>query len=213
VERRDAFQDLMTLIQQAAIVGDLPTIEKLTRIANALRPNPSQDVSARIQPNQPGGTHSVHGNGGDAKTVGVSLVASNGSRKARGKSARAEWLSQCAKSGILLAHLRGRIYETSKRARVGIAYASEQAERPDKWWLGLRDEPYSVIVLLCQDGNGKLLDFVIPIQTLSPFWKVFSRHGGQVEFHVERAGSNYALRVPGGRSVPMNSFLAEYKSL
>jgi len=109
--------------------------------------------------------------------------------------------------------LRGRIYETSKRARVGIAYASEQAERPDKWWLGLRDEPYSVIVLLCQDGNGKLLDFVIPIQTLSPFWKVFSRHGGQVEFHVERAGSNYALRVPGGRSVPMNSFLAEYKSL
>lgn len=207
--QRDAFQDLMTLIQQAAIVGDLPTIEKLTRIAGALKPKPSQDAP----PNQTVGNQSGHSNTGLAKTVSVSSVSSNGSRKARGKSARAEWLSQLAKSGILLAQMEGRIYETTKRARVGIAYASEQADRPDKWWLGLRDEAYSVVVLLCQDGNGKLLDFVIPIQALSPFWKIFSRHGGQVEFHVERTGPNFALRVPGGRAVPMNSFLAEHKSL
>ena len=206
--QRGAFQDLMTLIQQSAVAGDLPTIEKLARIAGALTPNPSQDAS----PNQTG-KQSVHSNTGVARTVGVSSVSSNGSRKARGKSARAGWLSQRAKSGILLAQVEGRIYETAKRARVGIAYASEQVHRPDKWWLGLRDEVYSVVVLLCQDGNGRLLDFVIPIQTLSPFWGIFSRHGGQVEFHVERTGPNYALRVPGGRAIPMNSLLAEYKSL
>jgi hypothetical protein len=96
---------------------------------------------------------------------------------------------------------------------VGVAYASEHADRPDKWWLGLRDEPYSVIVLLCEDQKGKVLDFVIPSQTFSPFWKSFSRHGGQVEFHVERTGSNHALRVPGGSSVPINSSLGDYKPL
>jgi hypothetical protein len=207
--QRGAFQDLMTLIEQAAVAGDLSTIEKLTRIAGALTPNPNQDAS----PNQTSGKQSVHSNTGVARTVGVSSLSNNGSRKARGKLARAEWLSQRAKSGILLAQVEGRIYETAKRARVGIAYASEQAHRPDKWWLGLRDEAYSVVVLLCQDGNGKLLDFVIPIQTLSPFWKVFSRHGGQVEFHVERTGPNYELRVPGGGAVLMNSLLGEYKSL
>jgi hypothetical protein len=208
--QHDAFEDLMSLIQQAAVLGDLPTIEKLTRIAGALKPKPSQDAPS----SQTVGKQPVYSNAVVAKTVGgVSSVSTQSSRKARGKSARAEWLSQRAKSGVLLTQVEGRVYETAKRARVGIAYAGEQANRPDKWWLGLRDQAYSVIVLLCRDGNGKLLDFVVPSQTLSPFWRIFSRHGGSVEFHLERTGPNYALRVPGGRSVPMNSFLAEYKSI
>jgi hypothetical protein len=211
MQQRDAFRDLMSLIEQAALVGDLPTIEKLASIANALKRTSTNQGG--IPPDEVGRKQPLPVNSGTTKTVVVPRSSAHASRKARGKAARAGWLLQVAKSSVLLTHLGGRIYETSKRERVGIAYASEQANRPDKWWLGLRDEPYSVIVLLCRDGDGNLLDFVIPFQTLSAFWSVFSRHGGQVEFHVERTGSNCALRVPGGRSVPINSLLAQYKPL
>jgi hypothetical protein len=138
----------------------------------------SDDVSASTQAPRP---------------QGPSSTADLPSRKARGKASRDEYLRRLLAKGINLSRLTGRTFQTSSGKRVGIAYASEVVA--NKWWMGLPDEQYDVVILLCETSSGETLDFVLPPNFVKCVWGRFylERDHGQREWHVERSGPNYEL--------------------
>jgi hypothetical protein len=115
------------------------------------------------------------------------------SRKARGKASRDEYLRRLLAKGINLSRLKGRTFQTSSGKRVGIAYASEVLA--NKWWMGLPDEQYDVVILLCETSSGETLDFVLPPNFVHRVWSrlTFSKEQRQREWHVVRSGPNYEL--------------------
>lgn len=135
----------------------------------------------------------------------------SGVAREEGFSARKTFLDAGASRGYRLM-ARGRtIFETPRGRKVAILFANEQ--RPDRWFLGMSDEKYDVVVLLCQDGAGALFDFVLPWEFLEKFWRAFSRSGGQVKFNVSRSGGNWSLLIPGQKSQPIHDFLRVYGAL
>jgi hypothetical protein len=220
----DVLEELLTLIGEAARSGNVARIEKLTQAAKALTAK-SQNTDFAAGTSAAAPTAEDTSNGIFSKlrqkyhipaqppAASGAPANSRSTRKARGKATREDWLSARRHDGILLSHVRGRLYENAKRARVGIASATELLRFPDKWWLGLPDGQYEVIVLLCKDSAGTVLDFVIPWKFLDPIWISFSRSSRQVEFHVERRGSKYVLPIPGQQPQAIDHFMSNYGDL
>jgi hypothetical protein len=82
-----------------------------------------------------------------------------------------------------------------------------ESVKPDFWFLGLADEHFDLVVLLCETASGQTLEFVIPPQVVKEIWSLLSRSPGQVKFHVSRSGPTYELRIPGGSMRPINEYL------
>lgn len=132
------------------------------------------------------------------------------SKNARGKLRRAEYIRKLEENGIRLSHTKGRIYETASGRLVGIAYASEVIAQ--KWWMGLLDETYDVLVLLCESRSGEVIDFVLPPSFVRKVWPLLSRNGKQREMHVQRSGVNYELE-PGKGLEKINRYRSNIKEL
>jgi len=142
--------------------------------------------------------------------TGTQLKLGPSSKKARSEMTRRSWIQGCK---LPLRQVKHRLYQTPSGSSVGIAYASEnQDKRPDKWWLGLPDQRYDVVVLLCEKADGTLLDFVLPRSFLGPAWPSLTRSGGQVEFHVEQSGATFNFRTPNGW-LPVTSYLGSHSVL
>lgn len=131
--------------------------------------------------------------------------------KEEGFMARESFLDAGADRGYRLIPLGKTVFETNKGHKVAIPFANEQ--RPDRWFLGISDEKYDVVVLLCQGKDGDLLDFIVPRDFLEKFWRAFSRSGGQVKLNVSRHGKIWYLVVPGYEPQTIGSFLRNYGPL
>jgi hypothetical protein len=60
--------------------------------------------------------------------------------------------------------------------------------------MGLPDERYDVVILLCATSSGETLDIVLPPNFVNRVWGGFSvSEKGQREWHVKRSGPNYEL--------------------
>jgi hypothetical protein len=132
------------------------------------------------------------------------------SNKARGNRLREEWLQNAMNRGVRLHHVKGVVYETESGKRVGIPSASEVLL--NKWWLGLPDERFDFVVLLCQPKAGELLDFVLPSELVAKVWPLLSRHGDHKKIHVEQSGINYKLE-PGAGFFPIKEYLSRFEVL
>jgi hypothetical protein len=113
------------------------------------------------------------------------------SRKARGKISRDSYLRGLLSKGIHLTRLKGRAFRTSSGKHVGIAYAGER--QANKWWMGLPDDHYDVVVFLCETSSGETLDFVLPPDFVNCVWGRLTLSNKQKEWHIERSGPNYEL--------------------
>jgi hypothetical protein len=96
-------------------------------------------------------------------------------------------------------------FKTKSSRIVGVPYAREQS---DKWFLGLAEGEYDIVVLLCETESKEILDFILPPILVKKIWNVLTRSGGQVKFHVEKNGQNYMMRLPGGTVEPINNCLS-----
>lgn len=131
--------------------------------------------------------------------------------KEEGFMAREIFLDAGVDRGYRLIPLGKTVFETNKGNKVAIPFANEQ--RPDRWFLGISDERYDVVVLLCQEKDGNLFDFIVPRDFLEKFWRAFSRSGGQVKLNVSRHGKIWHLIVPGFEPQSIGSFLGNYRPL
>lgn len=129
------------------------------------------------------------------------------SRRERGNELREELARRHA-----LTPEKGVIYRTRSDSRVGIVTATEDPKN-HTWFLGIPDTQFDSVVLRCQRTDGKVLDFVLPMTSMSGVWSRLSRSGGQVKFNVKRRNGTYQLQVPGGSPLDIDRFLGQYDAL
>jgi hypothetical protein len=123
----------------------------------------------------------------------------------RGNNARKRYLEALAKKGIHLQPIGKKKFRTKSGLIVGFPYAHEKA---DKWFLGLAEGKYDIVVLLSETESMEILDFVLPPVLVNKIWNVLTRSGGQVKLHVEKNGQNYVLPLPGNKFESINSHLS-----
>ena len=129
------------------------------------------------------------------------------SRRERGNELREE----LAKKHALIPE-KGVIYRTRSDSRVGIVTATEDPEK-HTWFLGIPDTQFDSVVLRCQQTDGEVLDFVLPMTSMSGVWSRLSRSGGQVKFNVKGRDGTYQLQVPGASPLDIRPFLGQYAAL
>ena len=216
---------VMRLIAEAVLAGDSIGVEDGKILAHALGilPHLDSDLNPRSsKPLQqiPVKDKAVSASEVDAveRAIDVNRVVPAGGQSANGMSKRKEarergrlakqsFFSTLSENGIRITHVRNREYRTSKGKVLAIAFATEDS-RGDLWWSGSEDKHYDAIVFLCWTGDQKLLYFVVPWSAIATHWNSFSRsHRAQVEFHVKRNASGYALEIPHGIGLSITSYL------
>ena len=223
MENGEVIRELLILIVEAANAGNISRVEKLTSAAKALAAgNPPDGQVTRGSPSNAQERQKPEDNEvpsfrqhitAQAPGAYPHVPSPRSLGKKQGRTARQTWLAERAHEGTPLVRLRGRLYQNGNGKRIGISFANERPEG-GKWWMGLPDEEYDVIVLLCRSSEGEVLDFLFPREFLAPFWRFFSRGGpDQVEFHVEQRGSIYVLGIPGRPPQSVANSLARYEFL
>jgi hypothetical protein len=136
------------------------------------------------------------------------------SPKKKGAMARERWVQGLSSKGITL-NGHDKRYYTESGTSVSIAFANE-LDKPNlvnKWFLGLKDEPTDFAVLICNDKEGNMHDFILPISKMGSNWEGLSRSGGQVKFHVHRKRGEFLLSVPGHEPTVLTKYLGNYQPL
>jgi hypothetical protein len=138
-------------------------------------------------------------------------VEQNLSPRARGDARRRELLEYLSTIGINLTHNKGNNYRTQHNKLIGIAYASEV--NPNRWFLGLPDEEYDLIVLMCernQDSNITMNYFTIPRPLYDRYRNSLSISKGQRKYNIIYRRDNYYMIVPDEEPISMANHLNNY---
>ncbi|HET9280650.1 MAG TPA: tryptophan--tRNA ligase [Candidatus Angelobacter sp.] len=122
----------------------------------------------------------------------------------------ADWLERISTTYPLKKD-RPRTFITRKGRKVGVRTASEQHD--GIWRFELPDRPINVLVLLAQDKERFLHDYVLPPKVLQEFWKKFPRVGDVIEITLKNATNKAALILPGGEEVSIGQYRGDYSAL
>ncbi|HEX4602499.1 MAG TPA: tryptophan--tRNA ligase, partial [Candidatus Angelobacter sp.] len=120
----------------------------------------------------------------------------------------AGWLERVGKTNPLKKD-RPRTYITRKGRKVGV-YAAEETN--GIWTFRLEDRPINVLVLLAQDKDRFLHDYVLPPKVLQECWKKFARTDGNVEVVMKRTAASAALALPEG-DLPIQQYQGDTSAL
>src|SRR5215831_12240948 len=99
----------------------------------------------------------------------------------------------------LLTRDRLRTFITRRGRKVGVHTASEQ---DGTWKFHLQDRPINVLVLIAQDEDRYLHDYILPPKIVQDSWKQFIRHGKNIEVTIRRAAEGMTL-VLGNTEIPI----------
>jgi hypothetical protein len=213
-ELSDLRKKILEKVKLSAQDADISAISKWSRAAEQCEKfiQESNDLNNRIKTF----TDSLRQDRSNYMTTGQPLTSvpkMKMSPKLEGSKARREWVKMLSSKGILLNGHDKRYYNEGGQS-VGIAFANE-LDRPhliNKWFLGLKDEPTDIAVLLCQDLEGKLHDFILPVTKLKSTWEALSRSGGQVKlFNIRRIEGGYLLLNPSGEPLNISKYLGKYQ--
>lgn len=193
--------DIIENVKVAAQQGDLRSISKWSKAAQQCESliAEASELHKRIQEL----SKSFFNGNNDGKIVNnYQNIGRNGNTsknltaKQQAAEMRASWVTAMCSKGIVL-NGHGRSYKTKEGKSVGIAFANELNKPPhkDKWFLGLRDEPTHIVVLLCRDLSQNVHDIVLPVSQLGQAWSKLSRSSGEIKFHVHRRNGNFFLFV------------------
>lgn len=130
----------------------------------------------------------------------------------KGNNVRMAYVNDLNSRGIQLRR-SGRskvIFETKSGKTIGMPFANEYPSRkPGRWFLGLPDQNFDFVILLCETDSGALLDFVFPTDFVSDIWGLLSRQKshGPVKFEVFRCRTDDELKVKDGVAKNIRRFL------
>jgi hypothetical protein len=109
---------------------------------------------------------------------------------------------------------RPRTFITRKGRKVGVDTARQS--QPGKWEFSFADRPLNVIVLLAEDENGYLHDYVLPPKILQEHWSQFEREKGErgetVRVRATEATDGLLLCLRGA-DLPISSYRENYSAL
>jgi tryptophanyl-tRNA synthetase len=104
---------------------------------------------------------------------------------------------------------RPRTFITRKGRKVGVQTA---AENNGVWEFSLEDRPLNVLVLLGEDADGFVHDYVLPPKVLQDCWKQFKRTGQMVEIRVRKNAGGPLLEFA-EKNFPIEDYESDYSSL
>jgi hypothetical protein len=198
------------LMQEAARRSNYKEVQRLARVAEELSVLEKRELeiarsreALRMTLESP--THTRL----DSETV---------SARERGNRVRRQYIDGILPThGIHLKQMDLKKYQTPDGRSVGVTYAKELEIRPSFWFLGLSDEPFDCVILLCEsfDATGaEIAALVLPEECVKQIWNALSRSKGQVKFHVARTGyMSFELRLPGSHKLDVTQYLNAVKPL
>ncbi|HEY2498831.1 MAG TPA: tryptophan--tRNA ligase [Candidatus Angelobacter sp.] len=120
----------------------------------------------------------------------------------------ADWLERVNKTYPLKKD-RARTFITRRSRKVGL-YAAE--ESGGSWRFLVEDRPVNVLVLLAQDANRYLHDYVLPPKVIQDNWKKLPRTGDGVEVTLKRTANNVVVMMT-DTEIPIQQYLGDYSAL
>jgi tryptophanyl-tRNA synthetase len=126
----------------------------------------------------------------------------------RWKLQTSEWLERVNRTNPLKKD-RARTFITRRGRKVGL-YAA--AEENGAWRFLVEDRPVNVLVLLAQDNNRYLRDYVLPPKVIQDHWKKFARNDGRVEI-VLKKNTNGATLVMPENQLSVEQYEGDYSAL
>ncbi|HET9164631.1 MAG TPA: hypothetical protein VFP11_01450, partial [Candidatus Angelobacter sp.] len=86
------------------------------------------------------------------------------------------------------------------------------AEENGAWKFLLEDRPINVLVLLAQDRDRNLRDYVLPPKILQDHWKKLARNGDGVEIVLTRGPNGISLQTGEGE-LAIEQYAGDYSAL
>lgn len=120
----------------------------------------------------------------------------------------ADWLERVSTTYPLKKD-RPRTFITRKGRKVGV-YAA--AENNGTWRFLLEDRAINVLVLLAEDKDHFLHDYVLPPKVLQESWKKFSRTAEGIEIALKKTGNDSVITVA-EIDVPIQQYRGDYSAL
>jgi tryptophanyl-tRNA synthetase len=120
----------------------------------------------------------------------------------------AEWLDRVNRTYPLKKD-RPRTFITRRGRKVGL-YAA--AEENGTWRFLLEDRPVNVLVLLAQDKDRYLRDYVLPPKLIQDHWKKFARNNGNVEILLKQGANGVSLASDEGE-LSIGQYAGDYSAL
>jgi tryptophanyl-tRNA synthetase len=104
---------------------------------------------------------------------------------------------------------RPRTFITRRGRKVGVHAASESG---GVWKFQLKDRPLNVLVLLAQDKDRYLHDYILPPKVVQDYWKQFEREDGNVVIMVKKAANGVSLLLEEDH-LPIQQYEGNYAPL
>lgn len=105
---------------------------------------------------------------------------------------------------------RPRTFITRKGRKVGVH--TTRQDDSGAWEFSFPDRPLNVVVLLAEDQNGYLHDYVLPPKLLQEYWKKFPRRNDLVEITTKKTANNVSLLV-NGNDIPIQQYEGSHAAL
>jgi tryptophanyl-tRNA synthetase len=121
----------------------------------------------------------------------------------------AQWLEKVVRTHPLRKD-KPRTFITRKSRKVGVHAA---AEHNGKWAFRLQDRALNVLVLLAQDSNRYLHEYVLPPKLVQEHWKQFARADGDVMIEIRKSPSGEVVLSTGQGDVPIQQYEGDYSAL
>jgi tryptophanyl-tRNA synthetase len=135
-------------------------------------------------------------------------IANAKSDEERWEISSTPWLDRVCKTHPLRKD-RPRTFITKRGRKVGVSIAFEH---DGLWKFLVTDRPLNVLVLLAQDKERYLHDFILPPKLVQEHWKQFEREDGNVLISVRNAGKGIMV-VLGNRDLPIQQYKGNYADL
>jgi hypothetical protein len=146
---------------------------------------------------------------------GVDNSISSGTKispRMRGRLRKEAFINDLKEQGIRLNFNKDSILLTEGGERVGVAYSSEHL--PGRWWLGIKNDSYKAIVLICERDSGGLVRLVLP----GAFWdshveNLKENKNGRSMIHILYQRGMYHWIEANRKKIALDSFVDAYHFL
>jgi len=119
------------------------------------------------------------------------------------------FINELQELGITLRMSRDSLLLTDDGQQVGIAYSTEHL--PNRWWLGIKDDDYKAVVLICQNGSGRNINLILSKDFWSNHVESLTKNSkGRTMIHIIYHKGSYNLVEGNGEYVPLDSFVEAY---
>ena len=134
------------------------------------------------------------------------------SPKKKGKLRRDEFLQAVRDNGVMLSHIGGVRYRSGRANLIGIASAS--MGKHNTWFLGIRADDYHSIVLLCEDDDQHVYNFILSKQFLNERMRFLSKdENDQLKFRIRRKSEGFFIDIPSWGHINVDDFIDKYENL